>query len=223
MAASGGGLSSASGGGGGEGGGDSGPSASSAIDFLSVCQRLKSTKRAGWVLKGVEAPESVADHMHRMGLMALIAADIPGLDRDRCIKMAIVHDIAEAIVGDITPSDGVPKEEKTAVNNRPSITFANCLGWIKRWAQEIHGLWMEYEQSSSLEAKIVKDFDKVEMILQALEYETEQGKNLDDFFQSTAGARLLMSYGASSPGGKSSISVCSLFSADCRCLGFSEG
>ncbi|KAK9149930.1 hypothetical protein Scep_008687 [Stephania cephalantha] len=185
MAPSGSGLSSASGGGG-EGGGDSGPSASSAIDFLSVCQRLKSTKRAGWVLKGVEAPESVADHMHRMGLMALIAADIPGLDRDRCIKMAIVHDIAEAIVGDITPSDGVPKEEKNRREQQALDYLCKLLGGGSR-AQEIHGLWMEYEQSSSLEAKIVKDFDKVEMILQALEYETEQGKNLDDFFQSTAG------------------------------------
>ena len=77
--------------------------------------------------RDVKDPESVADHMYRMGLMALIASDIPGLDRDkfgfflsfffqlltytslflfqslfvemcvlfRCIKMAIVHDIAE--------------------------------------------------------------------------------------------------------------------------------
>lgn len=54
-------------------------------------------------------------------------------------------------------------------------------------ADEIHQLWNEYEDNSSPEAKIVKDFDKVEMILQALEYETAQGKNLDEFFQSTAG------------------------------------
>ncbi|KAG0531994.1 hypothetical protein BDA96_04G069500 [Sorghum bicolor] len=89
------------------------PSASNAIDFLTLCYRLKTTKRAGWVKRGVQGPESVADHMYRMGVMALVAADLPGVDRDRCVKMAIVHDIAEAIVGDITPSDGVPKEEKS--------------------------------------------------------------------------------------------------------------
>lgn len=95
----------------------------------NVFQNLsQTTKRAGWVRKEIKDPESIADHMYRMGLMALIASDIPGVDRDklgfryfnlschwdtmtafcfyffpdsasnlisRCIKMAIVHDIAE--------------------------------------------------------------------------------------------------------------------------------
>ncbi|KAG0463154.1 hypothetical protein HPP92_021630 [Vanilla planifolia] len=159
---------------------------SSAVDFLSLCHRLKRTKRAGWVRRGVREPESVADHMYRMGVMALIAKDIPGVDRDRCIKMALVHDIAEAIVGDITPSDGIPKEEKSRREREAIDHMCSLLGGGSR-AKEIHELWLEYEENSSLEAKIVKDFDKVEMILQALEYEQEQGIDLDEFFQSTAG------------------------------------
>ncbi|KAL7224479.1 hypothetical protein ACSBR1_025855 [Camellia fascicularis] len=160
--------------------------ASSAIDFLSLCHRLKTTKRTGWVRRDVENPESIADHMYRMGLMALVASDIPGVDRDKCIKLAIVHDIAEAIVGDITPSDGVPKHEKSRREQEALDHMCKLLGGGQR-AQEIGQLWMEYEENLSLEAKVVKDFDKVEMILQALEYETEQGKNLDEFFLSTAG------------------------------------
>ncbi|KAF9613171.1 hypothetical protein IFM89_005942 [Coptis chinensis] len=108
-------------------------STSSAIDFLTLCHSLKVTKRTGWVRKEIKNPESIADHMYRMALMALISADMPAVDRHKCIKMAIVHDIAEA--------------------------------------KEISELWMEYEENSSPEAKVVKDFDKVEMILQALEYE----------------------------------------------------
>ncbi|KAI7727767.1 hypothetical protein M8C21_013157 [Ambrosia artemisiifolia] len=54
-------------------------------------------------------------------------------------------------------------------------------------AEEIHELWMEYEENSTTEAKVVKDFDKIEMILQALEYENEQNKDLEEFFESTAG------------------------------------
>lgn len=138
------------------------------------------------MLRDVQNPESVADHMYRMGLMALIASDLPGVDRDKCIKMAIVHDIAEAIVGDITPSDGVPKEEKSRREREAIDHMSKLLGGGQR-AEEIGQLWMEYEENVSLEAKVVKDLDKVEMILQALEYETEQGKNLDEFFQSTAG------------------------------------
>ncbi|KAG0531995.1 hypothetical protein BDA96_04G069500 [Sorghum bicolor] len=162
------------------------PSASNAIDFLTLCYRLKTTKRAGWVKRGVQGPESVADHMYRMGVMALVAADLPGVDRDRCVKMAIVHDIAEAIVGDITPSDGVPKEEKSRREKEALDHMCEVLGGGSR-AQEIRELWMEYEENASLEAKVVKDFDKIEMILQALEYEKEQERDLEEFFQSTAG------------------------------------
>ncbi|CAK7338107.1 unnamed protein product [Dovyalis caffra] len=168
------------------------PSPSSAIDFLSLCHSLKTTKRAGWVKRDIRGPESISDHMYRMGLMALIAPDIPGIDRDKCIKMAIVHDIAEAIVGDITPSDGVPKAEKSRKEREALEHMCKLLGGESR-AKEMSELWNEYEDNSTLEAKIVKDFDKkkqvtmeVEMILQALEYENEQGKDLEEFFQSTA-------------------------------------
>ncbi|KAJ7979556.1 HD domain-containing protein 2 [Quillaja saponaria] len=160
--------------------------ASSAIDFLSICHRLKTTKRAGWVLRDIKDPESIADHMYRMGLMALIASDNPGIDRNKCIKMAIVHDIAEAIVGDITPSDGISKTEKSQLEQEAIDHMCKVLGGGLR-AKEIVDLWMEYEANSSPEAKFVKDLDKVEMILQALEYESDQGKDLDEFFQSTAG------------------------------------
>ncbi|XP_054823098.1 uncharacterized protein LOC129321384 isoform X1 [Prosopis cineraria] len=161
-------------------------SSSSLIDFLTLCRRLKTTKRKGWVNHGIRGAESIADHMYRMAIMALIAADLPGLNRERCIKLALVHDIAEAIVGDITPSDGVPKEEKSRREQAALNEMCEILGGGMR-AEEIKELWAEYEHNSSLEANLVKDFDKVEMILQALEYEIEHGKVLDEFFISTAG------------------------------------
>ncbi|KAJ0930812.1 putative HD/PDEase domain, metal-dependent nucleoside 5'-monophosphatase [Helianthus annuus] len=109
--------------------------------------------------------------MYRMALMALIADDLPGINRERCIKIALVHDIAEAIVGDITPSDGVPKVEKSRLEQAALNEMCEVLGGGKR-AEEIKELWREYEDNASLEANLVKDFDKIEMILQALEYET---------------------------------------------------
>lgn len=159
---------------------------SSVIDFLTLCHRLKTTKRKGWVNHGIKGAESIADHMYRMALMALISNDVPGLSRERCIKIALVHDIAEAIVGDITPSDGVPKAEKSRMEQEALNQMCEVLGGGMR-ADEIKELWEEYENNSSLEANLVKDFDKVEMILQALEYEIEHGKVLDEFFISTAG------------------------------------
>ncbi|KAG6470740.1 hypothetical protein ZIOFF_071817 [Zingiber officinale] len=186
--------------------------ASSIIDFLTLCHRLKTTKRKGWIKHGIDHPESIADHMYRMALMSLVAGEIPGVDRERCIKIAIVHDIAEvfvvacyyiviceffyfrfdelpryvAIVGDITPSDGIPKAEKSRREQEALDEMCRILGG-GLMADEIQELWQEYENNSSTEASLVKDFDKVEMILQALEYETEHGKILDEFFISTAG------------------------------------
>ncbi|KAL5179972.1 HD domain-containing protein 2 [Glycine soja] len=152
-------------------------SSSSVIDFLTLCHRLKTTKRKGWVNHGIKGAESIADHMYRMALMALVSGDVPGLDRERCIKIALVHDIAE---GDITPSDGVPKAEKSRMEQEALSKMCELLGGGIR-AEEIKELWAEYENNSSLEANLV------EMILQALEYETEHGKVLDEFFLSTAG------------------------------------
>ncbi|TYI99974.1 hypothetical protein E1A91_A13G055800v1 [Gossypium mustelinum] len=160
----------------------------SAIDFLTLCHSLKTTKRKGWINHGIKGPESIADHMYRMALMALIAGDLPGVNRERCIKIAIVHDIAEAIVGDITPSCGVPKEEKSRREQAALTEMCKILGGGMRVAaEEIQELWVEYENNASLEANLVKDFDKVELILQALEYELEHGKVLNEFFLSTEG------------------------------------
>ena len=78
--------------------------ASRAIDFLTLTRSLKTTKRTGWVMRGVKSPESIADHMYRMSLMGMIASFSDGtLDTNRCIKLALIHDLAEAKVGDITP------------------------------------------------------------------------------------------------------------------------
>ncbi|KAL5179974.1 HD domain-containing protein [Glycine soja] len=131
-------------------------SSSSVIDFLTLCHRLKTTKRKGWVNHGIKGAESIADHMYRMALMALVSGDVPGLDRERCIKIALVHDIAE---GDITPSDGVPKAEKSRMEQEALSKMCELLGGGIR-AEEIKELWAEYENNSSLEANLVKDFDK---------------------------------------------------------------
>ena len=99
-----------------------------------------------------------------------------------CTKMALVHDMAEALVGDITPVDGVAKHEK---NRRESTTmdyFTNSLlgrvnGGIT--GEEIKAIWQEYEDSETLESKFVHDVDKIELVLQMLEYERTHAHKLD--------------------------------------------
>ncbi|KAG6580265.1 Hydrolase-HD superfamily protein [Phytophthora cinnamomi] len=164
-----------------------GAKALSAIEFLRLCGRIKTLKRTGWVNNKVALPESVADHMYRMGMCCMLLDDAnETVNRSKCIKMAIVHDLAESLVGDITPHDGVAEEDKHRMEKEALDEICSTLGDTPS-AAEIRALWNEYEAGSTEEAKIVKDFDKFEMILQADDYERAQNVPLDDFFQSTKG------------------------------------
>ncbi|RMC13032.1 hypothetical protein DUI87_10562 [Hirundo rustica rustica] len=133
------------------------------LAFLRLLGQLKRVPRTGWVYRNVANPESVSDHMYRMAMMALVTED-KNLNKDRCLRLALVHDMAECIVGDIAPADNIPKEEK-------------------------HRREKEYENQSTAEAKFVKQLDQCEMILQAFEYEELENTpgRLQDFFDSTAG------------------------------------
>ncbi|OQS05729.1 HD domain-containing protein 2-like isoform 1 [Thraustotheca clavata] len=164
-----------------------GISASSALEFLRVCGALKRLKRTGWVNHKVESPESVAEHMYRLAMCSLLLDNDSSVDRMKCMKMAIVHDLAEAFVGDITPHDGVSDEDKHKMEKDAIDEICTKLGAESEAAKEIRELWHEYENASTEEAKMVKDFDKFEMILQADEYENAQGVDLQDFFNSTKG------------------------------------
>ncbi|KAL6221463.1 hypothetical protein ACLB2K_009214 [Fragaria x ananassa] len=85
-------------------------------------------------------------------------------------RFSHIVSLSQAVVGNITPSDNVPKKEKSGMEAAALNEMCIVLGGGMR-AEEIKELWEEYENNSSVEANLVKDFDKVEMILQALEYE----------------------------------------------------
>ena len=69
-------------------------------ELARLAGALKRVRRRGWVLRGVTEPESVADHSFRTALLALVLARDDSFDRGRCVAMALVHDLAEAVVGD---------------------------------------------------------------------------------------------------------------------------
>ena len=163
------------------------PGASSVLDFLLICGQIKETKRAGWVLRKVPDPESVGDHMFRMAQMAFLCdASNESVRKNRVFKIALVHDLGEAIVGDITPHDGVAETDKHRMEEEALAKICSTLE-NKAVGQEIVALWREYEAAASPEARLVKDFDKFDMILQAYEYEKRHAMRLDEFFETTKG------------------------------------
>lgn len=104
------------------------------------------------------------------------------LDLARCTKMALVHDMAEALVGDITPVDGVAKSEKSrreadTMDYLCSSLLGNVHGGVV--GKQIREVWQEYEDSQTLESHFVHDVDKMELLLQMVEYERGGNGQLD--------------------------------------------
>lgn len=140
--------------------------------------------------RNVDLPESVSDHMYMMSLMAWLAAPeskVNGtLNTEKAIKIAMVHDLAECIVGDIAPSDNVAKEDKSKMEEEAMVVLKEKLGGGDI-AREIVELWREYETQSTREAILIKQIDKFEMVLQAFVYEKNQEINLTEFYESVQG------------------------------------
>jgi putative hydrolase of HD superfamily len=159
-------------------------SSSSPVPFFHLLERLKTTKRAGWRRFGIEDCESISDHMYRMSILTMMApASLTAkLDLAKCCRMALIHDMAESLVGDITPVDPVSKEEKS---RRESTTMdyicTNLLGKFNGGlnGQEVRKIWQEYEDSETPESLFVHDVDKIELLLQMVEYERTNKCELD--------------------------------------------
>lgn len=153
----------------------------SMLAFTQIVRLLKTQKRTGWVDRHIPVPqvETIADHMYRMSIIAMA---IPNnrINHDKCVKIALVHDIAESLVGDITPFGGVTKQEKHRRELATIDYLQQLVGpYNKTFAAELKQLWLEYENVSLEEAVYVKDIDKYEMIQQAWDYEQDYGLQYD--------------------------------------------
>jgi putative hydrolases of HD superfamily len=152
--------------------------------FFHSVLHLKSIRRAGWVSKvKVEDAESVADHTFSMATMAMLLSDMLGFDTHRVIKMVLMHDLAESIVGDYMPDD-VTARQKLA-KEKKAMKFI-LSGLPKCVREEYEEIWLEYLHNRTEIAKFVHRIDKLEMALQANQY-AKQGyadKLLAPFFES---------------------------------------
>ncbi|KAI0369742.1 HD domain-containing protein [Pilatotrama ljubarskyi] len=153
------------------------------LAFFHILERLK--KRTGWVDHKIPGPESISDHMYRMAILAMCTSDSE-LDVSKCVMMALVHDLAEAQVGDIAPREGIPKAEKRRLEAEAMHNFVHEMLHNSPAAQRIEALWKEYEEGESREARFVKDLDRFEMACQASEYERKHDmQTLQPFFDSS--------------------------------------
>lgn len=138
------------------------------LALVLEAEALKRTVRAGWRRIGVRDPESVADHSWRLAFMAMLYADLLGLDAGRAARIALVHDLAEARVGDRMPGEWT-EAQKHAREARALRAMLKPLPPALRRAYE--ALWLDYERGGSAEARLVAELDKLEMVAQGVAYE----------------------------------------------------
>ena len=143
------------------------------LDFLRAAEQLKNTLRSGHTSTG--RPESTAEHTWRLCLMVMLfAPDYPDVDVLRLLKMCLIHDLGEALHGDIPAVDQDPAVDKSVEERAHLLELIAPLPADRH--AEILALWDEYNAATTTEARLAKAFDKLETVLQHT-----QGRNVPGF------------------------------------------
>ncbi|MFE5556099.1 HD family hydrolase [Streptomyces sp. NPDC056544] len=137
--------------------------------FLHEAGTLKHTRRTGWWTAGVNDPESVAEHSWRTSLIASVIAKLEGADPARAAFLAVWHDTQETRTGDV---NHLGKKYATSADPQ-AVTADQTAGMPDVLASAIQELVAEYEAKDSPEAVCARDADKLECMLQGIEYKAQ--------------------------------------------------
>lgn len=139
---------------------------SAVAHFLYEAGTLKNARRTGWWMAGVRDPESVAEHSWRTSLIASVIAKLEGADPARAALLAVWHDTQETRTGDV---NHLGKKYSGSADPR-QVTADQTAGMPEILASAVRDVVAEYEDKESLEAVCARDADKLECMLQGLEY-----------------------------------------------------
>ena len=161
------------------------------LEFFLQCLSLKDLARTGWKLRQVKHPETVAAHSWGVSLLVLQHAQKSDLNENKCLSLAIVHDLIEVYTGDI-PTHKVFLAKKGALRKKilgEKKALQKLAGLIqdKSFQKKFKQLSLDYIEKHSKEAKFVSDLEKVEMCMQALYYTKNKRTraNLMEFFETS--------------------------------------
>ena len=146
------------------------------LDFYLLATKLKTVVRSGWNSKhwniSAERLESIAEHIYGTCILAIaIQSEFPhDIDINKVVKMLVLHEIGETIIGDITPTDNVTPEEKERIEHE---AMAEALSPLAD-KEELLKLVYEFDAHETNESKFATMIDKMEADIQAKVYQ-EQG------------------------------------------------
>jgi putative hydrolase of HD superfamily len=154
------------------------------IEVYYEFNQLKLLYRQGWLKRGLSPVlcESVAEHTLGVAILSMLLADqyFPHLDRQKVLRMALLHDFGEIFAGDITPADGVALEHKSRLESNAVSDIFSLLPNGESYID----CWQEFERGESPEARFVNQIDKLEMALQASIYAHQGIRTPEEFIDS---------------------------------------
>lgn len=131
------------------------------MEIISIAENLKNNTRHSWTSSNRH--ESIAEHSWRLSLMAYLVKDeFPDADINKVILMCICHDLGEAITGDIPSFNKSDNDE--IIENREVHQLISTLP--EPYKQELSELFLEMHAQKTIESKIYKALDKMEVIIQ---------------------------------------------------------
>lgn len=137
--------------------------------FLFETGTLKQARRTGWWMAGVRDPESVAEHSWRTSLLASIIATLEGADPARAAHLAVWHDSQESRTGDV---NHLGKKYSPSADPQ-AVTVDQTAGMPEVLARAVQATVAEYEAKETPEALCARDADKLECLLQGIEYRAQ--------------------------------------------------
>jgi len=154
------------------------------VSFGYEAGQLKKLPRAGWLLTGITSPESVADHSFRVAVLAYVIAVQEGANPERAAALGLFHDFPETRIGDV-PSVGKPYV-RTADPNK--VIADQTAALPASLAEHITALVAEHESAktpdATLESRCSRDADKLELLLQAREYQAQGNQLVQPYIDS---------------------------------------
>jgi putative hydrolase of HD superfamily len=159
------------------------------VDLLLEAATLKQIPRSGWLRRGVPRVESVAEHSFGVAFMTLALADAlqaegaanGDLDLAKALSIALLHDLAEVRLTDL-PLVAVRLVSEEVKSQAEALGIAELLASLPG-ADRLRALWQEFEDRSTPEGRLVRDADKLEMMVQCLRFEQAGSRGLDEFWQ----------------------------------------
>lgn len=152
------------------------------LEVILQANELKTIPRMGWRVRGVTGGESVADHSYAVALIGMLLADRMKLEIDveKVLRISLLHDLPEHMLGDIhaPASKFLGENEKETAELR---ILENLFADLEEGARYIE-LWKEFAGRTSIEGRLVRAADKIEMFTQAFQYEAAGSRMLDDFW-----------------------------------------